>query len=279
LGEGDDPAMQLLKSLSVDYTLDGQTHQLIVLDGQIVRLGSCQNAVPIAQAHVADNGHPQLEAWQNGTYAATTASGRMLRCTVNDLPAAQRIAGPWEVRFPAQSTPEQKVTLDQLSSWSDHSDPQVRFFSGTATYRHTFRVASALLAPGRAVYLDLGQVAVIARVRVNGEDLGILWTRPFRMEVTKTLRAGDNTLEVEVTNLWVNRMIGDEQLPEDSARTADGLLTSWPQWLLEGKPSPTQRRTFATYRVWKKDSPLQESGLLGPVSLYVTQRVSLKTLP
>jgi hypothetical protein len=274
LGEGDDPAMQSLKSLSVRYTLDGQPHEVVALDGQSVRLGSCENPVPIAQAHRSDNGDAEIEAWQNGTYVATTASGRILRGTVNDLPAAEPIAGPWDVSFPAQSAPEQEVTLEQLSSWSDHSDPQVRYFSGTATYRNTFRVASTLLTPGRAVYLDLGRVAVIARVRLNGEDLGILWTSPFRVDITKRVRAGDNVLEVEVTNLWVNRLIGDEQLPEDSARTADGLLTSWPQWLLEGKPSPTRRRTFATYRVWKKDSPLQESGLLGPVSLYVTQRVS-----
>ena len=130
------------------------------------------------------------------------------------------------------------------------------------------------MAAGRAVYLDLGKVAVIAQVNVNGKDLGILWNAPFRVEATEALRAGDNRLEVQVTNLWVNRMIGDEQLPEDSDRNPDSLLKSWPKWLLEGKPSPAGRHTFATYRVWKKDSPLQESGLLGPVKLYTTQQAT-----
>ncbi len=129
------------------------------------------------------------------------------------------------------------------------------------------------LAAGRAVYLDLGRVAVIAQVRLNGRDLGVLWKSPFCVEVTQALRGGENLLEVQVTNLWVNRMIGDEQLPEDSERNPDGMLKSWPKWLLEGKPSPAGRHTFATYRVWKKDSPLQESGLLGPVKLYATQKV------
>jgi (4-O-methyl)-D-glucuronate---lignin esterase len=117
----------------------------------------------------------------------------------------------------------------------------------------------------------LGKVAVIAQVAVNGRDLGVLWKAPFRLNVTSALRKGDNLLEVRVTNLWVNRMIGDEQLPEDSDRAPNGQLKSWPKWLLEGKPSPTGRHTFATYRVWRKDSPLQESGLLGPVTLRATR--------
>jgi hypothetical protein len=108
---------------------------------------------------------------------------------------------------------------------------------------------------------------VVAQVKLNGKDLGILWKAPFRIEVTQTLRAGANLLEVQVTNLWVNRMIGDEQLPEDSRRNEIGVLKEWPGWLLAGKPSPAGRYTFATCRVWKKDSPLVESGLFGPVTL------------
>jgi hypothetical protein len=129
------------------------------------------------------------------------------------------------------------------------------------------------LTAGWRVYLDLGRVAVIARASINGRDLGILWNAPFRVDATDALRAGDNLLEVQVTNLPVNRLIGDEQLPEDAERNSDGLLQSWPQWLLDRKPSPVGRRTFATYRIWKKDSPLQESGLLGPATLITTQQV------
>jgi hypothetical protein len=113
-------------------------------------------------------------------------------------------------------------------------------------------------------------------VKLNGQDMGLLWKAPFRLDATSALRSGANLLEVRVTNLWVNRLIGDEQLPEDSQRNPDGQLQSWPKWLLEGKPSPTGRHTFATYRVWKKDSPLQESGLLGPLNWYGTQRIVLK---
>lgn len=107
----------------------------------------------------------------------------------------------------------------------------------------------------------------MARVALNGRDLGILWRPPYRVDVTDALRPGGNTFEVLVTNLWVNRMIGDEYLPEDSARNPDGTLAEWPDWLLEGQPGPTGRYTFTTWRMWSRNDPLQPSGLLGPVSL------------
>jgi hypothetical protein len=107
----------------------------------------------------------------------------------------------------------------------------------------------------------------MAEVTLNHQPLGILWKPPFRVDVTEALKTGDNVLEIKVVNLWINRMIGDEQLPEDSERNGDGTLKSWPQWVNEGKPSPTGRKTFTSWRLWKKDSPLVESGLIGPVSL------------
>jgi hypothetical protein len=111
----------------------------------------------------------------------------------------------------------------------------------------------------------------MAEVKLNGKDLGILWKPPFRVDVTGACKPGENTLEVKVVNLWINRMIGDEQLPEDSERNADGTLKSWPKWLEEGKPSPTGRYTFTSWRLWKKNSPLQESGLLGPVRIQAAE--------
>ena len=168
------------------------------------------------------------------------------------------------MRFPAKAGAPESVTLDKLISWSDHADAGVKYFSGTATYRKTFRLPPEALAAGRAMYLDLGKVAVIARVSVNGRDLGILWNAPFRVEATEALRAGDNLLEVQVTNLWVNRMIGDEQLPEDSDRNPDGSLKSWPKWLLEGKPSPAGRHTFATVSRLEKGLPFAGVGSARP---------------
>ena len=93
------------------------------------------------------------------------------------------------------------------------------------------------------------------------------------MDSDRRGEARGEALEVKLVNLWINRMIGDEQLPEDSARTPDGNLKEWPPWFNEGKPSPTGRYSFTSWRLWQKDSPLVESGLLGPVKLRTTQRL------
>jgi hypothetical protein len=86
------------------------------------------------------------------------------------------------------------------------------------------------------------------------------------------LKDGENVLELKVVNLWINRLIGDEQLPEDSDRNRNGSLKSWPQWVQEGKPSPAGRFTFSSWRLWKKNEPLVESGLLGPVSISIMNK-------
>jgi hypothetical protein len=82
-------------------------------------------------------------------------------------------------------------------------------------------------------------------------------------------------LEVQVVNLWINRLIGDEHLPEDSDRNPDGTLKSWPKWLEQSQPSPTGRFTFTSWRLWKKDDPLVDSGLLGPVTLTAARQVPI----
>jgi len=116
-------------------------------------------------------------------------------------------------------------------------------------------------------------VAVMAEVKLNGQELGILWKAPYRVEVTGVLRPGDNDLEVKVVNLWINRLIGDEQLPEDSERNGNGTLKQWPEWLMQGQPSPAGRFTFTSWRLWKKNDALVESGLLGPVMLTATEKI------
>src|SRR5262249_30764767 len=138
----------------------------------------------------------------------------------------------------------------------------IKYFSGTATYLKTFNVPAELLQDKSSrLFLDLGKVAVMAHVKLNGVDLGTLWKPPFRADVTEAIKQGDNKLEINIVNLWPNRMIGDEQLPEDSERETKGNLKKWPQWLLDRQPDPTARYTFTSWRLWNKDSPLQESGL------------------
>ena len=110
-------------------------------------------------------------------------------------------------------------------------------------------LVAVLAAQGLRQYLDLGNVEVMAQVTLNGKNLGTLWKQPYNVEVTGALRPGENRLEVKVVNLWCNRMVGDEQLPEDSDRNSNGTLKLWPEWVDKDKPSPTGRFTFTSWRL------------------------------
>ena len=151
----------------------------------------------------------------------------------------------------------------------------MRYFSGTATYEREIDISADRLASGRELWLDIGEVKDFAVVSLNGRDFGVLWKPPFRVNITAAARPGANRLAVKVTNLWPNRLIGDEQLPRDVEW--DGKqLKEWPQWLLDGRPSPTGRLTFTTWHHYTKDSPLLESGLLGPVTLQTEEPIPLR---
>jgi hypothetical protein len=217
-----------------------------------------------------------IGALQPGRYELKTAAGRKLTAQVPALPQPLEIAGPWKLQFPPHWGAPESVTLSRLASWTEHANPGVKHFSGTATYTKAITVPAGMFGKSRRIYLDLGKVAIMARVRLNGRDLGLLWKPPYRLDVTDALKPGDNALEISVVNLWVNRMIGDEDLPEDSVRNPDGTLKAWPAWVQQGKPSPTGRFTFTSWRLWKKGEPLVESGLIGPVTLRVAERVAVK---
>jgi hypothetical protein len=219
---------------------------------------------------------------EGGSYVLTTADGKTRQVVVPTPPKPLAIEGRWEVSFTPNCGAPPKVVLDKLISWSEHADPGVKHYSGTATYHIDFKAPTEMVSKGRQLSLDLGRVEVMAEVTLNGKNLGILWKPPYRADVNSAVHAGKNTLEVKVANLWINRMIGDEELPEDSDRLwdgslDDGTLTSWPKWLQEGKPSPAGRLTFTTHRQWKKGEPLQPSGLLGPVMIRAMQRLEVKT--
>lgn len=184
----------------------------------------------------------------------------------------RKITGGWQVTFdPKWGGPKEAIPFEKLTDWSKHTDPRVRYYSGTAVYRKTFELSRAEASGGMGhLLLDLGVVAVMARVRLNGTDCGIAWKPPYRVDVTRAARPGRNELEIEVVNLWINRMIGDEQLPEDCNWLNFETLAEWPEWFKAGNPRPSGRYTFTTCKHYKKDSPLVPSGLLGPVNVQTT---------
>ena len=156
----------------------------------------------------------------------------------------EALSKDWTVSFePNRGAPE-TTQFDRLISWSDSADLGVKYYSGSATYAKTIEVPASALTPGAHLWLDLGDVENIAEVGVNGKFQGIVWKAPFRIDVTKALVPGSNQIVVQVTNLWVNRMIGDQQ-----------------PWALK-------KYAFADFTPYKADSPLLPSGLLGPVRLF-----------
>jgi hypothetical protein len=178
------------------------------------------------------------------------------------------IGGPWEVSFdPKWGGPTVPVTFTNLQDWSRHDDLGIRYYSGTAVYRTTFQSAK-YEALGR-LYLSLGMLKNVAAVRLNGHDLGTVWCSPWRVDITEDVQPGSNVLEITVANLWPNRLIGDEQLPEDATWAMTGFgtaqLKAWPDWLLGQAQRTNGRYGFASWKHWNKDAPLLPSGLLGPV--------------
>lgn len=275
---GGDPTPLHLKRLRVEYLLDGKPHMVIVNENEDLELPppAERSEFPAYELSLTADGKAELKAWQPGVYEFKTAAGKTRKVEVNNVAKPLEITGTWELRFPQNWGAPPKVTLDKLISWTEHSDPGVRYFSGTATYTKEFDIPKEMLHPRRAIYLDLGRVKNLCEVTVNGKDFGVLWKPPFRVDVTGVARAGKNRLEVRVTNLWVNRLIGDEQFPDD-CEWQGKRLKQFPQWFLEGKPRPSsQRLTFTTWKHWTKDSPLLESGLLGPVTVRAVERVAVQ---
>ncbi len=155
---------------------------------------------------------------------------------------AAELSGPWEVKFdPAWGGPA-SVNFPQLESWTSRSEFGVKYYSGTGTYRKSFDVPLALQGTGTRISINLGEVKYAAEVRLNGIDLGPVWTKPFRVEITNAVKPEGNVLEIDVANVWPNRIIGDSLLPPDQRLTRTNI-------------------------VYTQNTPLWQSGLLGPVKI------------
>jgi hypothetical protein len=277
MADGDDPALMVVKTLEVEYSLDGKRLTAHATDPELIELRPlAAERELVAELHATSASKLALRAFQPGKYEVEFGDGTRRQINATEVPQAQEISGPWSVRFAPQWGGPAQATFEKLVSWSSHADAGIKYYSGTAVYSAAFELPRTLLKGDRQLYLDLGRVEVMAEVKVNGKRFPLLWKRPYRLDVSAAARAGQNTIEIAVVNLWPNRLIGDEQLPEDSERESNGTLKRWPQWLLDGKPSPAGRYTFSMWRLWKKNDPLLDSGLLGPVKLIPAQEFEVR---
>jgi hypothetical protein len=156
------------------------------------------------------------------------------------------IEGPWNVSFQEKRGAPAQTTFETLTAWNENTNPGIRYFSGTGTYSQKIDAPADWLKSGADLWLDLGVVKNLAEVAINGKSLGIAWNPPFRINLKDALKQGENIIEIRVTNLWVNRLIGDQQ------------------------PGMDKKITYTTMAFYRADSPLMPSGLLGPVQILRT---------
>lgn len=172
------------------------------------------------------------------------------------------INGHWYVSFDTTWGGPANIVFDTLQDWAQRSEKGIKYYSGIAKYQQTFDMPGFKASSQEKYLLNLGEVKNMARIKLNGTDLGVVWTAPWSIDITAALKEKDNQLQIEVANLWPNRLIGDEQLPDDGIKDEQ-----WPEWLLKHEQRTSGRYTFTTYPFYKKDSPLLKSGLIGPVSI------------
>lgn len=280
-GNFGDPVVNVVKRLRVVYELNGRETTKVVPENEMLELAS----VPVTPVTTLDYqlaSSPTgfvLTPWRAAVYEGMLANGKAFTVNVQQPPQMLMLAGSWHVKFPAGWGAPPSAEFKNLTSWSENANPGIKYFSGSAIYSRTFNVSPSMVGKNRALMLDLGKVKNFATVRLNGKELAVLWMEPFALDVTNVVKVGENKLEIKITNLWPNRIIGDEQLPAD-VKWRGASLQGWPEWLKNGQEGAGQRPktgryTFATWRYFNKDSKLLESGLMGPVILKSTKKVAI----
>ena len=182
-------------------------------------------------------------------FKKTAKMEKQAECEKN-FPLPKRVSmlnGPWKVQFnESQRGPRETIIFDQLQDWSKSKDDRIKYYSGTAIYSQVFQLDK--LSSDTEMYIDLGRVMSMAKVKINGNYVGGVWTAPYQLCIDKWVKEGENTVEIEVVNTWVNRLIGDLQLPI------------------------RERKTRLSINPYNSTSPLQVSGLIGPVKIVEIER-------
>ena len=254
------------RKLRISYRMGGKVWQADIPEGDELRFGITGPSLRL----VADKGKVCWHTPLPGTLRYRTSAGAEKSVTVRSVPSEIELTKPWHVRSLAFDT-----VFSELIPWPLSPDKNVRYFSGTATYTTQFNLDKEYLRAGLSLELDLGDVNVFADVRVNGKSLGTLWKLPYRVNIDGYVKTGVNTLEIDVTNLWPNRLIGDDSLPEDYEMNGP-RIAQWPEWLVTGAARESGRTTFTTWKHCSQADELLPSGLCGPVVIRPYVKVKLK---
>lgn len=215
---------------------------------------------------------------KNGNYPFVLSTNQKKEVNVTDIDPQIIIAGPWQVKFDKKYGYEGMAEVQLLTDWKDSQVDGIQHYSGTAVYQNSFVLPAGFLNPGKRVKLDLGKVSIAARIYINNKERGVLWIAPFKTDITDALVTGKNDIRIEVTNLWSNRLIGDEGFPDTSGfeKATHVPTNKMVGWYVQNKPMPAgQRTTFTTQNFYKSTDPLVSSGLIGPVSLSVEKTTTI----
>ena len=258
-------------ALKITYVTEGEERTIFVPKGQVLNLSKDKTKPTLIYKD-------DVIKWvtpHKGKISYTKATGETKNIKVKTVPKPVEIEGSWDVSFPLKSGKNINKKFDKLMSWSDVSDDFIKHFSGTATYTKEFVLPDDVLQSDKNIELDLGSVSVIAEVIINGKNVSILWKAPFRINVDDFVKKGKNILEIKVTNLWPNRLIGDEKLLLDYKRKGN-KIKALPDWLLNNTKRPSERTTFSSWKYWNKDDNLFISGLLGPVKMNIHRIIKIE---
>ena len=275
---GRDPAPSVMKRAKIHYRSDGKAHVTEVLEGGILQVLQSSFVQP-PPAWEWRNG--EIFAWQPMTAKLSYSDGTARSVSANPRPPFT-VDGDWCVAFPIDwytgGANVRTVAWPALKDWTLDDDPDIKYFSGTATYRKSIPVPRSPVPVSR-IMLDLGTVRDFAEVKVNGRAYPAMWRPPFRVDITDSVANAESIeFEIKVTNLWPNRLIGDDRLHAEDCewemrwhswqRLNEPGIKEIPQWVKDGKASPTGRHTFTTWKHWSKKDELLPSGLIGPVKLW-----------
>lgn len=220
-----------------------------------------------APVKTGDSGTPAIElalAGNESCFIVFSAGKSSLPLYSRAIPVVKQtidLSRDWAVRFdPAWGGPAQ-VRFDSLTDWKESRDERIKYYSGSAFYSKNFHISPA---KGERIVLRFDSIQHIAAVKINGEYVTTLWTAPWEADITELVKRGENRVEIEVANLWVNRLIKDMSIPEENPNPSQ-----WPEWLFNKKKRESQRLSYSSYEHYRADSPLVSSGIIGGAEIVV----------
>lgn len=269
-----DPAVRTLKKLYVSYQIEGKKNEITLKEGAFLDLAKLGlvNTLPVNYVGLKGRYYPL----RSGVLTKVSQDGEVKKEEI-PTPAILKFSKPWKVKF-GENTGGKTLTQTDLQQWETSKDPNIKYYSGTAHYSNTLSLKQ--LEKGKPHFLNLGTVHNFATVKINGEELGTLWKVPYVIDIADALKEGENLVELLVTNLQTNRLIGDAQHPSPSTQYFDkmdrdevphsfkGALKEIPNWVKANKPNPDKGRYyFAGFNYYKKNARLLPSGISGEIEI------------